>query len=137
MSSTGKVSQVQTGKVYQQIFQAQVQLVHSLAASRKGARAYSATPKGGKMPLMKTTEIPVGEMMSLRQQKWVHSLPNDWTTENPVLYKEKETAKREKSQESESTIAAREVRGLTDTIGPVGRGKGLTTASAYWWESRG
>ncbi|XP_014441491.1 coiled-coil domain-containing protein 180 isoform X2 [Tupaia chinensis] len=70
------------------------------------------------MPLMKTTEIPVGEMMSLRQQKWVHSLPNDWTTENPVLYKEKETAKREKSQESESTIAAREVRGLTDTIVP-------------------
>lgn len=31
--------------------------------------------------------------------------------------REKETTKKEKSQESESTIAAREVRGLMDTIG--------------------
>lgn len=34
-----------------------------------------------------------------------------------LCLREKEIAKKEKAQESENTIAAREVRGLTDTIG--------------------
>lgn len=45
------------------------------------------TPKNGSKPLIKKVDIPEGEMMSPRQQKWVHSLPNDWITENPVLYR--------------------------------------------------
>ncbi|KAM9642245.1 coiled-coil domain-containing protein 180 [Trichechus inunguis] len=118
MPSVGRVTQVRSGKVYQQIFEAEVQLVRSLAASRKRAVEHSLSPKSGKTPLMKKVEVPEGEMLSPRQQKWVHSLPNDWVTENPVLYKEKKAAKREKSHESESTIAAREVRGLGDTIVP-------------------
>lgn len=36
---------------------------------------------------MKKMDIPEGEMMCPRQRKWVHSLPNDWVTENPVLYR--------------------------------------------------
>ncbi|KAM9206500.1 coiled-coil domain-containing protein 180 [Dugong dugon] len=118
MPSVGRVTQVRNGKVYQQIFEAEVQLVQSLAASRKRAVEHSMSPKSGKTPVMKKVEVPEGEMLSPRQQKWVHSLPNDWVTENPVLYKEKKAAKREKSHESESTIAAREVRGLGDTIVP-------------------
>ncbi|XP_016001752.2 coiled-coil domain-containing protein 180 isoform X2 [Rousettus aegyptiacus] len=118
MSSVGKVTQVPSGKVYQQIFEAEVQLVQSLAASRKPAAERSMTLKNGSKPLIKKVDIPEGEMMSPRQQKWVHSLPNDWITENPVLYREKQTMKKEKAQESESTIAAREVRGLMDTVVP-------------------
>ncbi|XP_032333918.1 coiled-coil domain-containing protein 180 [Camelus ferus] len=118
MSSVGKVTQIPCGKVYQQIFEAEVQLVCSLAATRKRAVERSMTPKDGRKPLMKKTDIYEGEMLSPRQRKWVHSLPNDWVTENPVLYREKETAKKEKARESENTIAAREVRGLTDTIVP-------------------
>ncbi|XP_044776536.1 LOW QUALITY PROTEIN: coiled-coil domain-containing protein 180 [Neomonachus schauinslandi] len=118
MSSVGKVTQVPSGKLYQQIFEAEAQLVRSLVASRKRALDRSMTPKNGRKPLMKKTDIPEGEMMSARQQKWAHSLPNDWVTENPVLYREKEIIKKKKAQESESTIAAREVRGLMDTIVP-------------------
>ncbi|XP_006887023.1 PREDICTED: coiled-coil domain-containing protein 180 [Elephantulus edwardii] len=118
MSPVGRVTQVQNGKVYQQIFQAQVQLVHSLVASKNRKVEDYVNPQGTKLPLMKKVEMPEGEMLSSRQQKWVHSLPNDWVTENPVLYREKEIAKKERSRESESTIAAREVRGLMDTIVP-------------------
>uniref|UniRef100_A0A2K6GB33 Coiled-coil domain containing 180 n=1 Tax=Propithecus coquereli TaxID=379532 RepID=A0A2K6GB33_PROCO len=118
MSSVGKVTRVQNGKVYQQIFEAEVQLIHSLAVSRKQAAEHYVPPKSGRAPLMKKVEIPEGEMMSPRQQKWAHSLPNDWVTENPVLYREKEIAHREKVQETESAAAAREVRGLMDTMVP-------------------
>lgn len=65
----------------------QAQLVRSLAATRKHAVERSMTPKNGKKPLMKRMDIPEGEILSARQQKWAHSLPNDWITENPVLYR--------------------------------------------------
>ncbi|GAB5579936.1 coiled-coil domain-containing protein 180 isoform X1 [Prionailurus iriomotensis] len=118
MSSVGKVTQVPSGKVYQQIFEAEVQLVRSLAATRKRAVESSMTPKNGRKPLMKKMDIPEGEMMCPRQRKWAHSLPNDWVTENPVLYREKEIIKKKKAEECESIIEAREVRGLMDTIVP-------------------
>ena len=65
----------------------QVQLVRSLASSRKRAVERSMIPKDGKKPLMKKVDVREGEMVSPRQQKWMRSLPNDWTTENPVLYR--------------------------------------------------
>ncbi|XP_065734855.1 LOW QUALITY PROTEIN: coiled-coil domain-containing protein 180 [Phocoena phocoena] len=118
MSSVGKVTQIPGGKVYQQIFEAEVQLVHSLASTRKRAMERSMAPKDGRKLLMTKMDIREGEMMSPRQRKWAHSLPNDWVTENPVLYREKEIAKKEKAQESENSIAAREVRGLPDAPVP-------------------
>ncbi|XP_060055111.1 coiled-coil domain-containing protein 180 isoform X3 [Erinaceus europaeus] len=118
MSTTGKVSQVPSGKVYQQIFAAEMQLLQSLAASRQKTIENSITSKIAKKPLMKKMDVPEGEMMTSRQRKWLHSLPNDWVTENPVLLREQKIAKKKKSQESENTIASREVRGLMDTIVP-------------------
>ncbi|XP_045696693.1 coiled-coil domain-containing protein 180 isoform X2 [Phyllostomus hastatus] len=118
MSTAGKVTRVPSGKVYQQIFEAEVQLVQSLMASRKQNAELPVTLKDGSKPLMKKGDIPEGEVMSSRQRKWVRSLPNDWVTENPVLYREKQITKKEKTQESESTIAALEVRSLMDTIVP-------------------
>lgn len=64
-----------------------MQLVRSLAATRKRAVEHSVTAKNGKKPLMKKMDTPEGELMAPRQRKWVHSLPNDWVTENPVLYR--------------------------------------------------
>ncbi|CAH6790355.1 Ccdc180 [Phodopus roborovskii] len=116
MSPVGKMSQVENGKVYQQIFQAQVQLVQSLAATRKRAAEHSGASKNVKMPMMKKVAFPEGETMTPRQRKWVHSLPNDWVTENPVLYREKEQARKEKMRETEDMIAAREVQGLMENI---------------------
>ncbi|XP_057647171.1 coiled-coil domain-containing protein 180 [Chionomys nivalis] len=116
MSPVGKMSQVENGKVYQQIFQAEVQLVQALAATRKRAAEHSGTPKNVKTPMMKKVAFPEGETMTPRQRKWVHSLPNDWVTENPVLYREKEQARRKKMRETEDMIAAREVQGLMDDI---------------------
>ncbi|KAK1334305.1 hypothetical protein QTO34_005308 [Cnephaeus nilssonii] len=118
MSSVGKATQVPGGKVYQQIFDAEVQLVHSLVTFRKRDGESSMVLKNTSKPLMKKVDIPEGEMLSPRQHKWMHSLPNDWVTENPVFYREKKIAEKKKAQESESTIAAREVRGLMDTIVP-------------------
>ncbi|XP_075415622.1 coiled-coil domain-containing protein 180 [Tenrec ecaudatus] len=118
MSSVGRVTQVPHGKVYQQIFEAEVQLVRSLAASRKQAVEHSVGPKSGQTPWMKKVDVLEGEMLSPRQRKWMNSLPNDGATENPVLYREKKIAQMEKSRESERTVAAREVRGLGDTLVP-------------------
>jgi hypothetical protein len=65
----------------------QVQLVQSLAATRKQAAERSETQKNVKTPMMKKVPLPEGETMTPRQRKWVRSLPNDWVTENPVLYR--------------------------------------------------
>ncbi|CAO2580667.1 Coiled-coil domain-containing protein 180 [Lemmus lemmus] len=116
MSPVGKMSQVENGKVYQQIFQAEVQLFQALAATRKRAAEHFGTPKNLKTPMMKKVAFPEGETMTPRQRKWVHSLPNDWVTENPVLYREKEQARREKMRETEDMIASRAVQGLMDNI---------------------
>lgn len=118
MSRVGKVSQVQNGKVYQQIFQAQVQLIQSLAATRKRAAEHSETPKNVKTPMMKKVLLPEGETMTPRQRKWVRSLPNDWVTENPVLYRENEEARKEMERQTEDMIASQEVQGLMDNIVP-------------------
>ncbi|XP_051017528.1 coiled-coil domain-containing protein 180 [Acomys russatus] len=116
MLPVGKMSQVQDGKVYQQIFQAEVQLVQSLVATRKRAAEHSGASKNVKIPMMKKVPFPEGETMTPRQRKWVRSLPNDWVTENPVLYREKEEARKERMRETEDMIAAREVQGLMDNL---------------------
>uniref|UniRef100_A0A8C6QA45 Coiled-coil domain containing 180 n=1 Tax=Nannospalax galili TaxID=1026970 RepID=A0A8C6QA45_NANGA len=118
MCPVGKVTRKPNGKVYQQIFEAEVQLVQSLAVTRKQTAECSVTPKHVKTPMMKKVEVPEGETMTPRQRKWVHSLPNDWVTENPVLYREKERARKEKARETENTIAAQEVQGLMDNVVP-------------------
>ncbi|XP_049623618.1 coiled-coil domain-containing protein 180 [Suncus etruscus] len=123
MPTVGKVTQDPTGKIYQQIFEAEVQLVHSLAISRRQAVERSLTGKGVKKPLMEKMDVPPGKIMTPRQQRWTHSLPNDGITENPVFYREQKIAEKKKAQESENTIAAREVRGLPDTVVPEREGK--------------
>ncbi|XP_060235849.1 LOW QUALITY PROTEIN: coiled-coil domain-containing protein 180 [Meriones unguiculatus] len=116
MSRVGKVSQVQDGKVYQQIFEAEVQLVQSLAATRKRVAEHFGNAKNVKAPMMKKVVLEEGETITPRQKKWMHSLPNDWITENPVLYREQKEAIKEKMRETEDMIAAKEVQGLVGNM---------------------
>ncbi|XP_036608335.1 coiled-coil domain-containing protein 180 [Trichosurus vulpecula] len=118
ISLLGKMKTVQSGKVYRQIFDDEVQLVRSLANSRKKAAEHPGTLKSRKIPLIRNFEIPTGQLLSPRQRMWAEALPNDKSTENPVLYKEIQIVTTEKTQESEDVIAAREVRGLSDFIVP-------------------
>ncbi|XP_020837652.1 coiled-coil domain-containing protein 180 isoform X2 [Phascolarctos cinereus] len=117
-SLLGKMKTVQSGKVYRQIFNNEVQLLRSLANSRKKAVEHAGSLKSGKIPLIRNSEIPTGQLLSPRQRKWAQALPNDKSVENPVLYREIQTAIIEKTRETEDVIAAREVRGLSDFIVP-------------------
>ncbi|XP_027725470.1 coiled-coil domain-containing protein 180 [Vombatus ursinus] len=117
-SLVGKMKTVQSGKVYRQIFNDEVQLLRSLANSRKKAVEHAGSLKSGKIPLIRNSEIPTGQLLSPRQKMWAQALPNDKSVENPVLYREIQTATIKKSRETEDVIAAREVRGLSDFIVP-------------------
>ncbi|XP_074150124.1 coiled-coil domain-containing protein 180 isoform X2 [Sminthopsis crassicaudata] len=114
----GKMKTVRSGKVYRQIFDDEVQLVRSLANSRKKAVEQVGPLKSGKIPLLRNFEIPTGQLLSPRQRMWAEALPNDKSIENPVLYRELQMATIERNTESEDVIAAREVRGLSDFIVP-------------------
>lgn len=118
-SPVGKVTQVHSGSVYQQIFQAQVQLVQSLAATRKRAAERSGTLKHSarKKSSLKKVDGPE-EQVPPGQHKWKASLPRVSTTKNPILYRETDKSKKERAEENENAVAAREVRGLLDNIVP-------------------
>uniref|UniRef100_F7FNU8 Coiled-coil domain containing 180 n=1 Tax=Ornithorhynchus anatinus TaxID=9258 RepID=F7FNU8_ORNAN len=118
LAKVGKVTVVDGGKVYRQIFDDEVQLVHSLAATRKKAAENPYRLTSRKVPLIRNFETQPGKLLSDRQQSWVQGLPNDGVTENPVLYREIKKSAIKEAQESEDTIAAREVRGLADSIVP-------------------
>ncbi|XP_074066897.1 coiled-coil domain-containing protein 180 isoform X2 [Macrotis lagotis] len=118
ISLVGKMKIVRSGKVYRQIFDDEVQLVRSLANCRKKAAQQGGFVKSGKIPLIRNSETPVGELLSHRQKMWTQALPNVKSVENPVLYREIQIATMKKAQESEDVIAAREVRGLNDFIVP-------------------
>ncbi|XP_056668619.1 coiled-coil domain-containing protein 180 isoform X2 [Monodelphis domestica] len=113
-----KMRTVRSGKVYRQIFDDEVQLVRSLAESRKKASEHPGSLKSGKIPTIRDTEIHPGQLLSPRQKMWAHSMPNDTNTENPVLFRELQDAAIEKARENQHMITVREVRGLTDTIVP-------------------
>ncbi|XP_038601201.1 coiled-coil domain-containing protein 180 isoform X2 [Tachyglossus aculeatus] len=118
LAKVGKVTVIDGGEVYRQIFDDEVRLVHSLAETRKKAAENPYRLTSRKVPLIRNFEAPPGKLLSDRQQSWVQGLPNDGITENPVLYREIKKSAIKKAQESEDTIAAREVRGLADSIVP-------------------
>ncbi|XP_030063612.1 coiled-coil domain-containing protein 180 isoform X2 [Microcaecilia unicolor] len=118
MAMVGESHVVPSGRVYRQIFDAEVQLVRSLREARTRAAHHVFPLESFRIPLVRDVETRTGALLSPRQQVWTESMPNDWFTENPVFYREYMTAIIKQTQESESEIAAREVRGLTDVIVP-------------------
>ncbi|XP_042336518.1 coiled-coil domain-containing protein 180 isoform X3 [Sceloporus undulatus] len=120
MASTPGVSRVvPSGKVYRQIFDDEINLVRTLGKARSKLAQHKLPQIPGRIPLVRDTETCSGTgFLSHRQQTWVEGMPNDDYIENPVHYKEATTLAFLKSQESDSVIAAREVRGLAEVTIP-------------------
>ncbi|XP_018419728.1 PREDICTED: coiled-coil domain-containing protein 180 [Nanorana parkeri] len=115
MALVGEVHVVPSGKVYRQIFDAEVQLVRSLGEARARVAQHGVSLDSAKIPLVRDETHSSG-LLSHRQREWVDSMPYDSYSENPVVYREKTTSTLRKVHESEDEIAAREVRGLCDVI---------------------
>ncbi|XP_066293451.1 coiled-coil domain-containing protein 180-like [Branchiostoma lanceolatum] len=103
-----------SGKVYRQIFDAEVQLVKSYDKVKEKPRA---SPTSGLLPLVHEGRATTGTgILTARQKTWIEGMPNDSTIENPVLYRKAVNLVSDRSKEPESLTAAREVRGLEDIV---------------------
>ncbi|XP_075115168.1 coiled-coil domain-containing protein 180 isoform X2 [Leptodactylus fuscus] len=118
MALVGEVHVVPSGKVYRQIFDAEVQLVRSLGEARARGAQHEVGLDSGKIPLIRDEDTHSAGLLSPRQRRWVDSMPYDGFTENPAVYRDKAAAALKKTQESEDFAAALEVRGLCDVIVP-------------------
>ncbi|KAH0615380.1 hypothetical protein JD844_004562 [Phrynosoma platyrhinos] len=119
MASPGVTRLVPSGKVYRQIFDDEINLVRTLGEVRSRLAQHKIPQIPGRIPLVRETETCSGNgFLSHRQQTWVEGMPNDDYIENPVHYKETTTLESLKNQESDSVIAAREVRGLAEVTIP-------------------
>jgi len=89
---------LQSGKVYRQMFDAEVQLMKSLDASKlrhshTSIQKISFPDIQGKAPdqsqsnLTSSSQVTPPSMLSDRQRIWTEGMPNDSVTENPVLYR--------------------------------------------------
>ncbi|XP_073412151.1 coiled-coil domain-containing protein 180 [Dendrobates tinctorius] len=125
MALVGEVHVVPSGKVYRQIFDAEVQLVRSLGEARTRGAQHGGRFDRGKIPLIRDDDTRSAGLLSARQHRWVDSMPCDGFTENPVVYMEGAANALRTIQESEDLIAAREVRGLCDVIVPEKTDSGL------------
>ncbi|XP_039178887.1 coiled-coil domain-containing protein 180 [Crotalus tigris] len=123
-TTVGVARVLPSGKVYRQIFDDEINLVHALGRARSKISRHKVLP--GKIPLVRNLERRTSYgFLSERQQTWIEAMPNDQLTENPVQYKEAVTLAHVKAKESENVIAAREVRGLADVIISEKRSSGI------------
>lgn len=73
-----------SGKVYRQMFDAEVQLVNSLETSKPTRSRFPALPISNSIP----QQTRPGDVLTDRQKSWVVGMPNDYSTENPVRYRQ-------------------------------------------------
>ncbi|XP_063718344.1 coiled-coil domain-containing protein 180-like isoform X2 [Symsagittifera roscoffensis] len=125
MSETVGMKPIQNGQMYRQIFEAEVQLVNSLATSKATRRQkrlenedvsrVQAKKLEGDKPVVNNALVGMDE----RQKTWATSMPNDWKTENPVLKRYKSVAQQKRVKghmmyKDEDVVAA-----LPDVVAPV------------------
>ncbi|KAM4020362.1 coiled-coil domain-containing protein 180 [Anomaloglossus baeobatrachus] len=125
MAFVGEVHVVPSGKVYRQIFDAEVQLVRSLGEARNRGAQHGGRFDSGKIPLIRDEDIRSAGLLSARQRRWVDSMPYDGFTENPAVYRDRAAAAVRKIPDSEDLIAAGEVRSLCDVLVPEKTDSGL------------
>ncbi|XP_063288858.1 coiled-coil domain-containing protein 180 isoform X1 [Pelobates fuscus] len=116
MALVGEIHVVPSGKVYRQIFDAEVQLVRSLGETRSRVLQHGTFLDSGKLSASREGRTQTAGLLSERQRTWVDCMPYDCSTENPVLIREKESSSIKEAQLSEDAIAAGEVRGLCDVV---------------------
>ncbi|XP_070532747.1 coiled-coil domain-containing protein 180-like [Ptychodera flava] len=108
---------VPSGQIYRQIFDAEVQLVKEYEKVKGARKDPNMEVKTQNIPLVKDGRKNMGEsLLNERQKTWIESVPNDALTENPVIYRQVKSTAIKSYLKPESELAAREVRGLADTV---------------------
>ncbi|XP_062929635.1 coiled-coil domain-containing protein 180 [Mobula hypostoma] len=117
-----EVHVVPSGKVYRQIFDAEVQLVRSLGETRRKSLCPDISFGNGRIPIIRNLDTPTGHILSQRQRSWMEGLMNDGYTENPVLRRDAVLSAIETKEVDELNNAVTEVKGLPDVIVPTKKG---------------
>ncbi|KAE8582533.1 hypothetical protein XENTR_v10020159 [Xenopus tropicalis] len=107
MAAVGQIQAVPSGRVYRQLFDAEVQLVRSLGEARARAVQHGGAVDTGNIPPIRSRDNNTALPESHHQST------------------DKMTPPARKKQESEDDIAAREVRGLSDVIVPEKKDTGI------------
>ncbi|KAK3086983.1 hypothetical protein FSP39_000010 [Pinctada imbricata] len=129
MAETASMRVVPSGKVYRQMFDAQVQLKRSLTKLQsRGDTVTRGTERqstaGYPVVRLSKEELAHG-LLTERQRTWADGFPNDPYVENPVLHKQYSEFVNARLKESESSKAGREVRGLPDVVVPAKEGSNI------------
>lgn len=135
MADAQPIRVVPNGKVYRQMFDAQLQLSKCLSKVASQDRSLPALFKLGEIERSKlpasapvvhlTREDTHHGMLSGRQRTWAEGFPNDPYTENPILYKQYKDFVFKQLHDSESTEAGKEVRGLPEKVVPAKEGSDI------------
>ncbi|XP_067868354.1 coiled-coil domain-containing protein 180 isoform X2 [Heterodontus francisci] len=121
----GEIRVVPSGKVYRQIFDAEVQLVRTLGETRRKSLHHGVPFDSGRIPIVRNLDTPVGQIFSHRQRTWMEGLLNDGLTENPVLHRDAVLTAIKPKEVVELNNAVREVKGLPDVVVPAKIGSGI------------
>eukprot|EP00105_Crassostrea_gigas_P014335 XP_011430950.1 PREDICTED: coiled-coil domain-containing protein 180-like [Crassostrea gigas] len=131
MAETASMRVVPSGKIYRQMFDAQVQLQRSLTKmkSRETNTApldHSPERQSTAIPVVKLTKEEVAHgLLTERQRTWADGFPNDPYVENPVLHKQYSEFVRSTMKETDSSKAGKEVQGLPDVVVPAKEGSNI------------
>ncbi|XP_076821823.1 coiled-coil domain-containing protein 180-like isoform X2 [Clavelina lepadiformis] len=119
---TTSVRVLQSGKVYRQMFDAEVQLMKTFDVTKNKATTKGSHTKTTKLILPDLEEtsrhrnlesnLTAANMFTERQKTWIDGMPNDAVTENPVLHRQVTTEAAVRLKETETDADIREVRGL-------------------------
>lgn len=109
---------VPSGKIYRQMFEAQVQLNRSLTKIQRDSTSVTRTTAGqSAIPLVHLSKDDIEHgILGPRQRTWADGFPNDPYTENPVVYKQYAEYVGTQMKEPDSSIEGKEVRGLPDVV---------------------
>ncbi|XP_052224014.1 coiled-coil domain-containing protein 180-like [Dreissena polymorpha] len=118
MAETKSMRVVPSGKIYRQMFEAQVQLNRSLTKIQRDSTTVTKSSQlGASVPVVHLTKDDIEHgLLDERQRTWADGFPNDPFTENPVAYKQYAEYIGSQMKEPVSSIEGREVRGLPDVV---------------------
>ncbi|GFO20007.1 coiled-coil domain-containing protein 180-like [Plakobranchus ocellatus] len=130
VDSSKSVRIVPSGQVYRQMFDAQLQLNRSLSRYDSESRIQRLKSRelshSQSLPLIRLDhEDTQHGILTSRQKTWIGGFPNDPYLENPVLYKQYNEYMTQKLQDTETSQAGREVRGLPDIVVPKKQGSDI------------
>ncbi|XP_069121816.1 LOW QUALITY PROTEIN: coiled-coil domain-containing protein 180-like [Argopecten irradians] len=119
---------VPSGKVYRQMFDAQVQLTRTLSKMKREDTQKTldrqSTNVGIPLVRLKKDEVTHG-LLTERQRTWADGFPNDPYVENPVLHKQYSEFVNATLREMDGTAAEKEVSGLPEDVVPAKKGSDI------------